>query len=210
MRTLAKTQNDTLVRTDPWLSLFVNYLSEKPSRLFATRPANLMTHEGSWYPRRILQAFRQTLSGTPFEATMLHYNTTNPRDLQCPCCDLYGVKGPPRLTMYSTQGSCEFDELLLPTFVWQHHKELIARAAPPLAMRAWQPRVTSGALQRAMDATATAVFSSSSFPQAFAIKVPHRHSPDIVAMFNATFATVAPDDACRRMYVGSSITPENH
>jgi hypothetical protein len=201
VRALGETQDDTLVRSDPWVSHFVNHLSEHPDRLYASRPAGLTTHEGSWYPRRVLQAFRQALSGTPFEETMLRYNASAQ---SCPCCKLYGVNGS---SLYSTKGSCEFDELLLPTFVWQRHRELLARAAPPLAMRAWQQRQVAGTLMRAMDAAATTVFSSRRFPQAFALKVPHRHSPDVVAMFNATFAALAPDDACHRKYAGSSIAP---
>ena len=197
VRTLGETQDDTLVRSDPWVSHFVNHLSEHPDRLYASRPVGFTTHEGSWYPRRVLQAFRQALSGTPFEKTMLCYNDSAPRFTRCPCCDLYGVNGS---SFYSTTGSCNFEELLLPTFVWQRHRDLLARSSPALAMRAWQQPKINGTLMRAMDAVATTVFSSSRFPQAFAIKVPHRHSPDIVAMFNATFSALAPDDACLRAH----------
>ena len=152
--------------------------------------------------RRVLQEFRRGLAGTPFETAMLRYNKSAPR---CPCCTLYGVNGS---SFYSTRGSCEFDELLLPTFVWQYHRDLLARASPALAMRAWQRPQIAQPLVRAMDATATTVFSSRHrFPQAFAIKVPHRHAPDIVAMFNSTFSSLAPDDVCLRTHVGSAVAP---
>lgn len=37
----------------------------------------------------------------------------------------------------ATTGGCQLEELLLPTFVWQHHPELVQRAAPPLVVRVW-------------------------------------------------------------------------
>lgn len=202
IRALAATQDDALVREDPWVSHYVNHLGAHPDGLFADRPVGFTTHEGSWYPRHVLQEFRRGLAGTPFEQTMLRYNQSAPR---CPCCALYGVNGS---TVYSTRGSCAFEELLLPTFVWQHHRDLLAHASPSLAMRAWQrPKITR-ALVRAMDATATAVFANERrFPHVFAIKVPHRHSPDIVAMFNETLSVFAPHDECLSAHVGSSDAP---
>ena len=202
IRTLAATQDDALVRADPWVSHFVDHLGAHPNGLFESRPAGFTTHEGSWYPRHLLEEFRRMLAGTPFETAMLRYNRSAPR---CPCCALYGVNGS---SFYSTKGSCEFDELLLPTFVWQHHRDLLARASPALTMRAWQrPQITQR-LVRAMDATATAVFANHQrFPHAFAIKVPHRHAPDIVAMFNETLTTFAPHDECLHAHAGSSTTP---
>ena len=202
IRTLAATRDDAIVRADPWVSHFVDHLDAHPDGLFESRPAGFTTHEGSWYPRHVLQEFRRALVGTTFETAMLRYNKSAPR---CPCCVLYGVNGS---SFYSTKGSCEFDELLLPTFVWQRHRDLLAHASPALAMRAWQrPQITKR-LVRAMDATATTVFANQHrFPQAFAIKVPHRHAPDIVAMFNGTFALLAPHDECLHAHAGSSTTP---
>jgi len=202
IRTLAATQDDALVRADPWASHFVDHLSAHPDGFFASKPVGFTTHEGSWYPRHVLQEFRRGLAGTSFEQTMLRYNQSAPR---CPCCALYGVNGS---TLYSTRGSCEFDELLLPTFVWQYHRDLLKHASPALAMRAWQrPKITQR-LVRAMDATATAVFANEHrFPHAFAIKVPHRHSPDIVAMFNETLAVFAPHDECLSAHAGSAVAP---
>jgi len=205
MRTLAETGNDTLVRADPWVSHYVSYLDAypdaHPDALFASQPVGFTTHEGSWYPRHVLQEFRKALAGTPFENAMLHYNQTAPR---CPCCELYGVNGS---SLYSTRGSCEFDELLLPTFVWQYHRDLLARASPALTMRAWQRPQTSRPLMSAMDATAKKIFSSRFLPHIFSIKVPHRHSPDIVAMFNETLAAFAPHDECLHSHAGSVVAP---
>lgn len=197
MRTLAATKNDTLVRTDPWVRHFVNHLDAHPDALFASRPVGFTTHEGSWYPRHVLQQFIKTLAGTAFEKAMLRYNQSAPR---CPCCELYGVNGS---SFYSTMGTCGFEELLLPTFVWQQHRALLASASPALTMRVWQRPQTSRPLMRAMDATAKAIFSSNFLPHIFAIKVPHRHSPDIVALFNETLAVFAPHDECLHSHASS-------
>ena len=56
---------------------------------------------------------------------------------------------------------------------------------------------------RAMDATAKAIFLGNFLPHIFAIKVPHRHSPDIVALFNETLAVFAPRDECLRSHAAS-------
>jgi hypothetical protein len=204
IRTLAATQDDALVRNDTWLSHFVRYLNTHEDGFLNARPVGLLTHEGSWYPRHLLQEFRRALAGTPFEQTMLRYNTTGPR---CPCCDLYGVGGN---SLYSTKGACSFEELLLPTYVWQYHRDLLAHAAPALAMRIWQRPQTSRLLVRAMDATAKALFSGNALPHVFAVKIPHRHSPDIVAMFNETLTTFAPHDECLHSYAGSTTWPAWH
>ena len=201
IRAMAAMRDDALVRADSWVSHYVDHLSAHPDGLFASRPVGFTTHEGSWYSRRILEDFRRRLAGTPFEQAMLRYNRSAPR---CPCCQLYGVNGS---TLYSTRGSCEFDKLLLPTFVWQYHRDLLARASPALTMRAWQRPQISRPLMRAMDATAKAIFSSRFLPHIFAIKVPHRHSPDIVAMFNETLAVFAPHDECLSAHAGSSDAP---
>lgn len=205
IHTLAANKDDALVRDDPWLSHFVTYLNTHENGLLDAGPVGLLTHEGSWYPRHLLQAFRQDLAGTPFQQTMHRYNKTGPR---CPCCDLYGVNN--SNSLYSTKGSCTFEELLLPTYVWQKYTDLIAHAAPSLAMRVWQRPQSSRLLIRAMDATAKAIFLSNAVPHVFAIKIPHRHSPDIVAMFNETLTTFAPHDECLHSHAGSVTRPAWH
>lgn len=207
MRSLAAARNDARVRTDPWVSRFVGLLGSGRANGNATgwraAPANMMPHEGSWYPRRVLDGFRRALAGTPFETAMQIYDKERPRSLPCPCCALYGL--PHGGSQYSTNGSCAFEELLLPTYVWQRWPELLPRAAPPLALRVWQIHAldvrggrldgrggsragNASSLYRGLDAAASAVLANrAAHPHVFAIKVPHRRAAEIAAAFRSTF-----------------------
>ena len=138
------------------------------------------------------------------------YDKERPRSLPCPCCALYGL--PNGGTQYSTNGSCAFEELLLPTYVWQRWPELLQRAAPPLALRVWQLHALdirggrldsrgssragdASSLHRGLDAAASAVFANhAAHPHIFAIKVPHRRAAEVAAAFSNTFRNRA---SCR-------------
>jgi len=127
----ARLRNDSSVTAIPFVSHFVQLLRERRtgSDVWQSTPINFHPHEGAFYPAWLLRDFtNRALNGTSFAAAFAAQQAGS----SCPCCRMYGVSH-----FWTAYGSCAFEELLLPTFVWQHHPRLIARAAPPLVLRVW-------------------------------------------------------------------------
>ena len=148
--------NDVEIATNQWRSRFVEHMrrvenvTKQRASLNASRrvltgpwawrpfPLNEMAHEGSFYPLRILRSFAQhALPASPFGS--LFEDTwglsRGRRSNRTSCCQVY-IGGCGRGTT-PMAGGCELEELLLPTWVWQHHRHLLKEAAPPLCLRLW-------------------------------------------------------------------------
>jgi hypothetical protein len=88
-----------------------------------------------------------------------------------------------RTSVSMSAGACALEELLLPTYVWQRHAEMLPRATPPLALRLWNmgsasavplPRIAAAVQAASADATPEhAGGMGSGLAHVFAMKVPH-------------------------------------
>lgn len=165
MRHSVRTSNDSAAVEDGWIARFVELLrSGHLPPTWLARPIAQMPHEGSFYPVRVVRDFlRRGFRGSAFEAALQRQQASGSHP--CPCCDLYDTN-----TSWKSLGSCSFEELLLPTFVWQHHPDLLRAAVPPSVLRVWanlhQPHNVTRVLCHL-------VAAPSGLGHFFGIKVPH-------------------------------------
>ena len=192
MRAVTSSGNDSAIAADPWIGMFVKRMRARaPEDSWRSAPLAFDTHEGSFYPVKLLREFRsRALAGSDFKRAMDGFQSKHSR---CPCCELYGVDATKvcqgtRGDCYATGGSCAFEELLLPTYLWQRHPRLLQRASPPAVLRIWAQKsfamtrtgaaVVGGASSaKVQDAIRELVGAlrgdAATWPHIFALKIPH-------------------------------------
>tara|TARA_B110000046_G_scaffold31276_2_gene33150 strand:- start:567 stop:1658 length:1092 start_codon:yes stop_codon:yes gene_type:complete len=102
------------------------------NRFWRSGPVGTYHHEGSFYPVHVLRAFiRCALPASRFEHAMRVGTISG-------CIDMFKEASSTQAINYSGyMGSCQFDENLLPTFVWQHYSHLIPKSSPPVVVLLW-------------------------------------------------------------------------
>ena len=125
-------------------------------------PINAMPHEGSFYPFWVMRRFLQAVAGTQLsdwlaasgnshqKPTRLMTQLRPPRNASAVvnCQTFFSEMGTGELaanpkarkgtaSSRSSKGACAFEELLLPTYVWQQHPELLRSSAPNVILRVW-------------------------------------------------------------------------
>ena len=80
----------------------------------------------------------------------------------------------------SVANGCFLEEIVLPTFAWQRHADLLRRATPPIALRVWAGAFMNGTGAAVVAAVASAVRDSADasagaghLSHVFSLKVPH-------------------------------------
>ena len=169
VRREARLRNDTSVATSRYYSHFVRLMREGQSGSGAWReaPVNYHPHEGAFYPAWLLRDFTErALNGTRFAAALAAQQAGR----RCPCCEVYQVT-----RLGAAGGSCNLEELLLPTFIWQHYPRLISRAAPPLILRVWADLNNMRLVEDNLFAQVACHLKASpaGFSHFFGVKVPH-------------------------------------
>mmetsp|Transcript_37533 Transcript_37533/g.62144 ORF Transcript_37533/g.62144 Transcript_37533/m.62144 type:complete len:175 (+) Transcript_37533:3-527(+) len=154
------------MRRDPWFHSYVAALSQNESAAWRAQPVNVHPHECAFYPVWLLREFTRALKGTHFERAL----DAQQAGSSCPCCAMYRVS-----SRWKAPGSCNFEELLLPTFVWQHHAPLVAHASPPAALRVWSDlnRLQSPGHNAFSELACYLMTSPPGLGHFFAVKVPH-------------------------------------
>jgi len=176
-----------------WFSAFVLFMSRGlagPDWLRS--PFNHMPHEGSFYSLNLMRRFMCSLGGSGFESALAGCEVCRGR-----CCSMY-VSNKIRPCC---GGSCELEELLLPTFVLQHHRHSLAYASPTLVMRIWvsqdqlvkvaregvRPFGGRGSLSRTtMDDIAAYLRGNDSYAHAFGLKVPKASFDQVAKLLRFT------------------------
>ena len=179
---LVRTLNDSLTRENLWVNAYVQLLSKNVAG-WAPAPVNAHVHEGAFYPAWLLRRFSRRLHGTVFGRALEAQQNRS----WCECCELFEpvifLKTPRpvagreahRLARDSAaKGACGFEETLLPTYVWQRHQDLISTAAPPLALRVWNPPVAGGSSEvlHSLSRALVRAPASDGLSHLFALKVP--------------------------------------
>ncbi|KAL1518702.1 hypothetical protein AB1Y20_002989 [Prymnesium parvum] len=178
--------DDAAPAADPYFAMYTRLLREgRAGAAWRRAPVNMMSHEGSYYPVALLRHFvRRGLAGSPFAAAFAALQRGEP----CSCCQMYRPyllerQANGSISMASvasclscTLGACSFEELLLPTFAWQHHARLISRGSPPLVLRVWVDlNKANASTLRHFHRVAALVANGSleELPHIFGLKVPH-------------------------------------
>jgi hypothetical protein len=106
---------------------------EVGNAMWRQSPIASFPHEGSFYPVHILRAFsRCGLPSSRFGGALQNGSLLA-------CIDMYQHANATRNARYNGvyMGGCDFEEHLLPTFVWQHYGHLLPAASPPIIARLW-------------------------------------------------------------------------
>ena len=212
VQTAARASADTIIVNDSWAHLFAALLRHGGAGgAWAARPVNFMPHEGSYYPVHVLRHFlRCGLQGSIFSLAAAQCEP-------CRCCTLYArvrVTDASKvacdcaaLRRLDLRGSCALEELLLPTFVWQHYAHLLPTASPPVVLRAWaslgrlahkatsppqnHSNTTPGEPRTGNELDHLASYlidDPSRFGHLFGLKVPRHDFDHLVALFRRTLA----------------------
>ena len=101
------------------------------------------------------------------------------------------------------KGACALEELLLPTYVWQRHAELIPASSPPLVLRVWgmdRPHTDPKLLQSVNRTVAT----SPGLEHLFGLKVARAHFGLAEDWLTGSGAVAAAASARYRMTLAAS------
>jgi len=197
LKRLRHSEEDGAVARDSWVRGWTGLLRGDHVPGWRSRPVGKMPHEGSFYPVWLLREFLCAIGGSGFDADI---NRCEGCRMPCSCTyrnatattgGAWHIGRPPK------GGDCEFEELLLPTYVWQRHPELLAAAAPPSVLRLFLD--VRGELRRrdasdrrdvsvstVVDQIASYISSSDAFQHVFGLKVPKADFDLIETALHAT------------------------
>ena len=190
--------DDRSVREAQWNALFVDWM-EIAAKLSANAhrnhtdplltwegqrasPLSSMPHEGSFFPFSVMRHFRHAVRRSILNRWLRpNASLAASEGKLAPLwsCSKYIMKVTNRSNIL--RGGCSWEELLLPTFVWQKHPDLLAGSSPNTVMRVWDLLSTTQGRQMPSNSspsdidvlTLQALDRPLTHGHLFGIKVPH-------------------------------------